>query len=180
VDDYTDEAAAFRTRIKAFLAEHLPAGWSGMGGFSPDERATFIAEWRRTLADNRMLAVAWPTEYGGAGLSQMERVVLAEEFATAGVPAGNDNDIFSIGMIGHTIIEWGTEEQKQHCRASSLAPTFGVRAIASRTRVPTWRRSLRRQNSTVTNGSSTARRCGPLKVTTPTGSSCCVAPSQRW
>jgi alkylation response protein AidB-like acyl-CoA dehydrogenase len=114
VDDYTDEAAAFRTRIKGFLAEELPDGWSGMGEFSPDERASFIASWRQTLAANRLLAVAWPTEYGGAGLSQMERTVLAEEFAAAGVPSGSDNDIFSIGMIGHTIIEWGTEEQKQY------------------------------------------------------------------
>ena len=48
----------------------------------------------------------------GAGLSQMERTVLAEELAAVGVPNGTDNDIFSIGMIGHTIIEWGTEEQK--------------------------------------------------------------------
>jgi alkylation response protein AidB-like acyl-CoA dehydrogenase len=40
--------------------------------------------------------------------------VVAEELAKAGVPAGNDNDIFSIGMIGHTLIEWGTEEQKAH------------------------------------------------------------------
>jgi len=114
VDDYTPEAAAFRARIKDFLAEHLPADWSGMGAFTPDERRAFIGEWRRTLAENQLLAVAWPPEYGGAGLSQMERTVLAEEFAEAGVPAGTDNDIFSISMAGNTIIEWGTEEQKRH------------------------------------------------------------------
>jgi len=114
VDDYTPEAAAFRARIKDFLAENLPADWSGMGAFSPDERTAFVNGWRRTLAESQLLAVAWPPEYGGAGLSQMERTVLAEEFAEAGVPAGNDNDIFSISMAGNTIIEWGTEEQKQH------------------------------------------------------------------
>ena len=58
--------------------------------------------------------MAWPTEYGGAGLSLLERTVLAEEFAKAGVPTGNDNDIFSIGMLGHTLIEWGTPEQQAH------------------------------------------------------------------
>jgi alkylation response protein AidB-like acyl-CoA dehydrogenase len=114
VDDYTPEAAAFRARIQEFLAANLPDGWSGMGGFTPEERRAFIADWRSTLAANQMLAVAWPPEYGGAGLSQMERTVLAEEFANVGVPAGNDNDIFSISMIGHTLIEWGSEEQKQH------------------------------------------------------------------
>ena len=114
MDDYTPEAAAFRARIREFLAANLPEGWSGLGGFTPDERGAFISEWRGTLASNQMLAVAWPPEYGGAGLSQMERTVLAEEFAAVGVPAGNDNDIFSISMIGHTLIEWGSEEQKQH------------------------------------------------------------------
>ena len=114
MDDYTPEAAAFRTRIREFLADQLPAGWTGMGHFSAEERRRFIADWRRTLSENQLLAVAWPPEYGGAGLSQMERTVLAEEFAEAGVPSGNDNDIFSIGMIGHTLIEWGTEEQKRH------------------------------------------------------------------
>ena len=110
--DYTPEAAAFRTRIRNFLSANLPGDWSGMGGFDPDERREFITRWRRTLAEHQLLAVAWPPEYGGAGLSQMERTVLAEEFASAGVPGGNDNDIFSIGMIGHTLIDWGTEEQK--------------------------------------------------------------------
>ncbi|WP_411791499.1 acyl-CoA dehydrogenase family protein, partial [Escherichia coli] len=28
--------------------------------------------------------MSWPTEYGGGGLSPMEQVVLAEEFARAG------------------------------------------------------------------------------------------------
>ncbi|MGF1596008.1 MAG: acyl-CoA dehydrogenase family protein [Acidimicrobiales bacterium] len=111
---YTPQAETFRARIRGFLAEHLPADWSGMGALGPEERTAFIASWRPILAENALLAVAWPTEYGGAGLSMLERTVLAEEFAKAGVPTGNDNDIFSIGMLGHTLIEWGTEEQQQH------------------------------------------------------------------
>jgi alkylation response protein AidB-like acyl-CoA dehydrogenase len=111
--NYTPEAEAFRQKIQAFLAENLPANWSGMGALSPEERATFIEDWRRRLGDAGLLAVAWPEEYGGAGLSLVERTVLSEELAKAGVPAGNDNDGFSISMLGHTLIEWGTEEQKQ-------------------------------------------------------------------
>ena len=114
MEDYSAEAANFRADIKKFLGENLPEAWSGMGSFSPDERSTFVANWRRTLSEHQLLAVAWPLEYGGAGLSQMERTVLAEELVEAGVPSGSDNDIFSIGMIGHTIIEWGSDEQKNH------------------------------------------------------------------
>ncbi len=61
-----------------------------------------------------MLAVSWPKEYGGAGLSLVEQVVLAEEFARAGAPQGSENDTFGIGMLGNTLIHLGTEEQKKH------------------------------------------------------------------
>ena len=41
-------------------------------------------------------------------------MILAEEFARAGVPAGGTNDVFSIQMVGNTILQWGTDEQKRH------------------------------------------------------------------
>jgi alkylation response protein AidB-like acyl-CoA dehydrogenase len=44
----------------------------------------------------------------------LETVILAEEFAKAGVPQGGNNDVFGIQMVGNTIIEWGTDEQKRH------------------------------------------------------------------
>ena len=111
---YTDAAATFREKIQAFLAEHLPAGWQGIGALDAEEAAAFTTQWRDTLRDNKLLAATWPTEYGGAGLSALESVVLAEEFEKAGVPTGGSNDAFSIQMVGNTIIEWGTDEQKQH------------------------------------------------------------------
>ena len=114
MEDYSPEAAKFRAKVKTFLSGNLPTDWNGMGNFTKEQRATFVQDWRKILADNQLLAVAWAPAYGGAGLSQLERTILAEELAAVGVPSGSDNDPFSIGMIGHTIIEWGTEEQKQH------------------------------------------------------------------
>src|SRR5262245_60828889 len=72
----------------------------------------FVADWRATLAEHRMLAVAWPEQYGGRGLTKLEQVVLAEEFARAGVPIGSPNDTFSIKMIGNTLLRFGTEDQR--------------------------------------------------------------------
>ena len=112
--DYPPQAQEFRSRVKAFLGEHLPPGWKGMGGVPEHEREAFRAQWRRTLGEHQMLAVSWPTEYGGAGLSLVEQVVLAEEFALAGAPQGSENDSFGIGMLGNTLIHLGTEEQKAH------------------------------------------------------------------
>src|SRR6188768_1922745 len=108
------EAEAYREKVQAFLAEHLPSGWKGIGALDREEALTFANEWRQTLADNGLLAPSWPTEYGGGGLSALEQVVLVEEFAKAGVPPGGTNDVFGIQMVGNTILEWGTEEQKRH------------------------------------------------------------------
>ena len=52
-----------------------------------------------------------PTEYGGKGLSVIENVVLNEEFARAGAPMRGD--FFGDTLVGPTILQWGTEEQKQ-------------------------------------------------------------------
>lgn len=112
--DYPPQAEEFRTKVKAFLGRELPSGWSGMGGLPETEREQFRAHWRTKLGENSMLAVSWPTVYGGAGLSLVEQVVLAEEFALAGAPMGSENDTFGIGMLGNTLIHVGTEEQKQH------------------------------------------------------------------
>lgn len=111
---YTPEAEAYREKVQAFLAEHLPSSWQGIGALEGDELEEFTTQWRRTLYDNGMLGLSWPQEYGGAGLSPLELVVVAEEFAKAGVPSGTANDVFGIQMVGNTILQWGTDEQKAH------------------------------------------------------------------
>ncbi|WNG93916.1 acyl-CoA dehydrogenase [Mycobacterium sp. ITM-2016-00318] len=112
--DYPPEAEAFRDRIRAFLAEHLPEGWSGAGALPADERVAFTTRWRRTLADCGLVAVSWPKQYGGGGLSALEQVVLAEEFARAGAPLGAENDLLGIELLGNTLIVLGSEKQKRH------------------------------------------------------------------
>ena len=111
---YSAEAEAYREKIQAFLAEHLPAGWQGVGALPEDQRDAWVEEWRSLLVRNHLIAPAWPQEYGGGGLSAIERVMLHEEFAKAAVPTGSANDGFGMGMIGPTIMVMGTEEQKGH------------------------------------------------------------------
>ena len=111
---YPPEAETYREKVQAFLAEHLPTGWQGIGALDREAAASFTEEWRSVLYEHGYLAVSWPVEYGGAGLTSLEQVILAEEFARAGVPSGGPNDVFGIQMVGNTIIQWGTEEQKRH------------------------------------------------------------------
>ena len=111
---YSADAEAYRQKVQAFLAEKLPGNWGGMGTLEGESLTDFVTEWRGTLYEAGYLAPGWPVEYGGAGLSALEQVILAEEFAKAGVPTGGPNDVFGIQMLGNTLLMMGTDEQKQH------------------------------------------------------------------
>ena len=111
---YGPEAEAYREKVQAFLAEKLPAEWAGSGRLEGDAISEFVRWWRTVLYEGGYLAPGWPVEYGGGGSSSLEQVIVAEEFAKAGVPTGGYNDVFGIQMLGNTLLQWGTEEQKQH------------------------------------------------------------------
>jgi alkylation response protein AidB-like acyl-CoA dehydrogenase len=111
---YSAEAEVFREKIQAFLAEKLPVGWHGLGSLPNDAVMRWTLEWRKVLYEHGYLAPGWPTEFGGGGLSSLEQVIIAEEFARAGVPTGGPNEVFGITMLGNTLLQWGTDEQKRH------------------------------------------------------------------
>ena len=109
---FPPEAEAFRAEVRAFLAEQLPADWRGLGALEREEAEVFSNRWRRTLAEHRMIGITWPVEHGGRGLGKIHQVVLAEEFAKAGVPIYRVADTTSIKMLGNTLLAWGTPEQQ--------------------------------------------------------------------
>ncbi|MEV5559276.1 acyl-CoA dehydrogenase family protein [Nonomuraea wenchangensis] len=111
--EYGEEASEFRRTIQAFLAANLPQDWAGLGALPTEEARAFTARWRTVLADHGYLVPTWPAEYGGAGLTKLQQVVMVEEFARADVPANGPNDNFSIKMIGNLLLKFGTEEQKR-------------------------------------------------------------------
>jgi alkylation response protein AidB-like acyl-CoA dehydrogenase len=109
---YPADAEAFRVEIRAWLEEHLPRGWFDPGfEMTPEERNEFNESWPKTLYDGGWICATWPKEYGGRGLSVMQGVVLSEEFARAKAPLRAD--FFGDTLVGPTILQWGTEEQKK-------------------------------------------------------------------
>jgi alkylation response protein AidB-like acyl-CoA dehydrogenase len=109
---YPPEAEQFRKEIRAWLEEHLPDGWFDEGfEMTPPERKAFHESWSAQLFEGGWICASWPREYGGKGLSVIENVVLNEEFARAGAPMRAD--FFGDTLVGPTILQWGTEEQKQ-------------------------------------------------------------------
>ena len=109
---YPPEAEAFRVEIRSWLEEHLPEGWFEPGfELEGEAKVQFQKEWTQTLFEGGWICATWPKEYGGKGLSTMEAVVLNEEFARAGAPLRAD--FFGDTLVGPTILQWGTEEQKK-------------------------------------------------------------------
>ncbi len=111
------ETEAFRAEARAWLDANLPASLRGDPDSIPDallrgERLTGDADlWRQRMGQKGWGAPTWPTAYGGGGLSPAEARVLAEEMAAIGAA----NPIVGMGtsMFGPTLLEYGTEDQKQ-------------------------------------------------------------------
>ncbi|MGE3588427.1 MAG: acyl-CoA dehydrogenase family protein [Ilumatobacteraceae bacterium] len=109
---YPADAEDFRREIRSWLEDNLPPGWGDEGfQMSADERAAFNAQWPAKLFAGGWICATWPVEYGGKGLSTMQGVVLAEEFARMKAPLRAD--FFGDTLVGPTLLQWGTEEQKR-------------------------------------------------------------------
>ena len=101
---YTPEEDAFRARVRAWLEANVPDTSKGYG-------LEQMKAWQRKLHGAGFLAVAWPKEYGGAGLSIMEQAILNEELARAKAPMVIN--MMAISWVGPGIMRYGTEEQKK-------------------------------------------------------------------
>ncbi len=109
---YPREAEDFRVVIRAWLEKHLPDGWFDEGfEMTDEERGRFNRDWPRKLFEGGWICATWPEEYGGRGLTTMQGVALAEEFASAKAPMRGD--FFGDTLVGPTLLQWGTEEQKR-------------------------------------------------------------------
>lgn len=103
----------FRQRLRAWLADALPAGW-GETVFEPEdeeERYLFRADWDRKLHTGGWTGINWPVEYGGHGATLTERAIFAEEMARARAP--ESLNIIGQNLAGPTILRHGTEAQKK-------------------------------------------------------------------
>ncbi|MBW3667745.1 MAG: acyl-CoA dehydrogenase family protein, partial [Actinobacteria bacterium] len=105
---YPPEAEDFRGEIRAWLEANLPADLADLTG---EARREFNEQWVRKLHEGGWICASWPEEYGGKGLTTMQQVVLNEEFARAGAPLRAD--FFGDTLVGPTILQWGTQEQKK-------------------------------------------------------------------
>ena len=108
------EDVAFRQEVRRFLDEHLVGEFAALGGRGGSGDETFGFEvrrrWEGVLAEGGWTCLGWPVEYGGRGASMTEQVIFNEEYARAAAP-GRVN-VMGEGLLGPTLIHYGTPEQK--------------------------------------------------------------------
>ena len=116
IDAPADPIDAFRREARDWLAANFPrslanqpmtlSSLEGPGDMAPDEAA-----WTKAMGDKGWGVPTWPKQYGGGGLSRTESRVLQEEMQKIG--AWNPIGGMGVMMFGPTLLEYGTEAQKQ-------------------------------------------------------------------
>ncbi len=105
----------FREETRAWLEENCPPGARGPGEISNGSTKIEIKDpdtrlWLERMVEKGWTVPNWPKAYGGGGLSTAEFVVLLEEMGA--IKARPALSSFGTSMIGPTLLEFGTEEQK--------------------------------------------------------------------
>ena len=116
---------AFRMETRAWLEENCPvemredmksfddACWGGRNYvFASDAQKT----WLERMVAKGWTVPTWPKEYGGAGLSRKEEIILLKEMRR--INARSPLSSFGIWMLGPALLKFGTEAQ----RAEHLPP----------------------------------------------------------
>jgi len=106
---FSREQEQLREEVRAFLKKELPEHtlevredqW--IEGFSP--------EFSRKLGAKGWIGLTWPKEYGGRGLSYLDRLVVTEELLRHGAPVAAH--WFGDRQMGPALLAYGTEEQKR-------------------------------------------------------------------
>ena len=111
----TSSVDLFRDDMRGWLAEYCPPWAQGSGPVNAGGRkhppSGDAALWLNRCAERGYTVPMWPKEYGGAGLSTMQYQILLEEMRR--ISARSPLAGMGIGLIGPTLLEFGTEEQKQ-------------------------------------------------------------------
>jgi alkylation response protein AidB-like acyl-CoA dehydrogenase len=108
---YSREEESFRTEIRAWLEAQVRAHGPSP---SPDDwpaRRAYDTAWQRKLHEAGFAGLAWPSDFGGRGLSVGKQLVYLEEYARAEAPYVGVNFV-GLMHAGPTLIAEGTEAQR--------------------------------------------------------------------
>ncbi|MEV4061007.1 acyl-CoA dehydrogenase family protein [Nonomuraea dietziae] len=103
-----------RQEARAWLESALAGEFAharGLGGPGREHEGHAVRHaWERHLGRAGWTCLGWPKEYGGRAASLEEQIAFHEEYARADAPARVGH--IGEGLIGPTILEFGTQAQK--------------------------------------------------------------------
>src|SRR5277367_1887369 len=113
---YTEEQQALKSELRAYyqnlLTPELEEELSHAGGVGPVVRKVV-----KQMGSDGWLGIGWPTEWGGQGRSAIEQYIFFDESMRAGAPV----PMLTINTVGPTIMQFGTQEQKDFFLPKILA-----------------------------------------------------------
>jgi 3-oxocholest-4-en-26-oyl-CoA dehydrogenase alpha subunit len=113
---YTDEQLALRDELRGYyatlLTDELREQLHEEMGCGPVTRQVV-----KQMAADGWLGIGWPTEYGGQGRSQLEQFIFFDESMRSGAPV----PMLTINTVGPTLMQFGTDEQKDFFLPKILA-----------------------------------------------------------
>ena len=119
------EDEAFRAEVRAWLAEHVVGEYAALGGRGGSGDETFGFEtrraWEKELAAGGWIGLGWPAACGGRGATVAQQVIFNEEYVTADAPGRVG--VLGEGLLGPTLVQYGTPEQQARFLPPILAGT---------------------------------------------------------
>lgn len=121
---FTPEQDAYRAKVRSWIETNLPKELCVEDArderIAPD-RETFIKRraWQRKMYDAGWVGISWPKQYGGQGADLMEQVIFDEEYTDARAPVLPGYS--GIALCGPTLMQWGTDEQKDRFLQRTLS-----------------------------------------------------------
>ena len=111
--NYSSADEAFRQELRQWLEanrQYAPTSFSNLASEGDDHWSARV-RWHNKLNEGGWVAVNWPKEYGGRGATVMQRLIFREELARLNLSEPSIG--MGIGLLGPTLMHWGTEEQKR-------------------------------------------------------------------
>ncbi|MBW1687130.1 MAG: acyl-CoA dehydrogenase family protein [Deltaproteobacteria bacterium] len=119
---FSKEDEEYRLRLRKWLKENVGAGAQGSESAMMERAASEDAGaakdpmagariWPRRLHDAGYVGLEWPKEYGGQDASFTQQVIVGEETGRVRMPPLINQ--IGLTIIGPTLVQHGTEEQKE-------------------------------------------------------------------
>ena len=105
---FSPEDENYRLKLRTWLEANKPAEPPPA---DQDADFAFRRAWQRKLYDGGWVGINWPKEYGGQGATLIRQAIYGQEMTRARAPQPANG--LGIGIVGPTLMEHGTETQKQ-------------------------------------------------------------------